>query len=408
MAGVSHTKRQRITSLLIQFIHWPGRFSAGIRLQRVAYAMLLVGLGGCGVGSTETAPPSTSVRWKVNVPFGGGFPGAAEGYVIARDTLGYVHAYNATDGSERWRRLAPAGTVWDIEGSDNTVVIAAGHLYGYDASTGTSKWDYDTSEGLGELPFSAGSGLIFPSVYRGTGYAIALSAATGTVAWRQLILPLDSTFAAGDQVRIYGCATDGAQIAVSYVWWHGASAKPRGGVAVLNAGDGKRVWSRMFPVRDATLSTFPSVPAMKAGMVLISVEDGTVFSVRQSDGSIAWSLPPLSSQQAGSGDDRPVGSNGTTAIIGSGIGTLLGVDAATGVQRWRSEPGEGAELVRIRMGGTSAILQHLNGVISVVDVASGNVRQKFGPQPSRFTSTKNDLDDFYIAGLAGLWAIRAP
>ena len=112
--------------------------------------------------------------------------------------------------------------------------------------------------------------------------------------------------------------------------------------AVVDASTGLLRWSRLVPVANASVNSFPSDAATDGVGAFVSVRDGRVFGFAVADGSLLWTAGPVTpASEPGATDIRPLTVNDRTVVVGTGRSMLTGYDAATGQTRWHVESGNG-------------------------------------------------------------------
>jgi outer membrane protein assembly factor BamB len=212
-------------------------------------------------------------------------------------------------------------------------------------------------------------------------------------------------------VRVLGPTLDGATLFAAFVWWRNDDRKPRGGLAAVDARSGTVLWSRLLPRPMPQHSTFPSRPAAGDSIVVVSAQDGYVYALRRSDGSLRWTAPPVvpppsAKRSIPEQDLRAVGSDGHVVIAGSGLGYLTAFDAAHGHQIWQTNVGLGAVVGPIIIAGPTVYTSHLGGYIASIDAATGAVNWRFVSQTAGLFDPSLDDATLYATGVGGLMAIR--
>jgi len=140
-----------------------------------------------------------------------------------------------------------------------------GLLVSIDAENGRKNWELKTKQ-----PFSGGPGLDSDQVYMGTidGRVIAYDRNGGTELWNaQVSSEVLSPPASADGIVVVRCID--------------------GRVFGLDAVNGRRIWIYDHSVPLLTLRGNPDL-LVRAGVVFVGYDDGSVVSLRLDDGSLVW------------------------------------------------------------------------------------------------------------------------
>ena len=140
-----------------------------------------------------------------------------------------------------------------------------GRLVAVDAESGRKNWELKT-----EQPFSGGPGLDEDQIYMGTidGRVIAYERGSGTELWNaqvssEVLTPPESA----EGIVIVRCID--------------------GRVFGLDAVNGRRIWIYDHKVPLLTLRGNPNL-LIRAGVVFVGYDDGSVVSLKLEDGSVVW------------------------------------------------------------------------------------------------------------------------
>lgn len=278
--------------------------------------------GNTGNASGNIAPTSVSsnpVNWSVNHSYEW-----ASGPTLANDTVfvgGYnggedsIYAYNATDGSLRWQYA----TSNDIEvppvyaGGYLYAVASSGNVYQLNATTGERLWTYDAGDDGGitvvdDVVYITGESSIGSALF-------ALNATTREVLW---------TFSKSSTGYGTAPAYENGTVYVTL---------DDQGTYALNASTGVEEWSRSI----AGSSSRVHSPVVADGIVYVddttySSTNAHVYALDASDGSTIWSEPANVDGYAGS---SPALANDT--LFFTADGALQALDATTGTQRWSNQ-----------------------------------------------------------------------
>lgn len=308
-------------------------------------------------------------------------------YVVDRNNV--LHRLARSSGTKVWSQPAnPADVPREVVRTANAIVLSAGEVIAFSPADGSILWRAKNAEGIGVLESAASQNRIYPSVYRGTGDAIALDAASGREAWRAAIVPPSFERSSDKVVRVYQPRTLGDDMVSTFVWWslsHPEVAN-KGGVAVLNATSGQQRWSRALPAAVPSASTFPSRVAVSTDVVVASSWEGYVFAYDRVTGDSLWTGLPLKidnpHQSTASPDDRVVTIVGSTVVVGSGHDTVTAYAARTGVSRWLTRTENGSAEEMDAMGTDRVLVLHLNGGLTLFDCASGRMLWSMRPTSS--------------------------
>lgn len=155
----------------------------------------------------------------------------------------------------------------------------------------------------------------------------------------------------------------------------------RGGAMAVDARTGRVIWSRLLPQPYApdvvSNGTFSAV-ASTSTTVAVWSQTGHIYGLNRVDGSLRWTVPPDPAipltYRRPSGDFRPVASDGSRILIGSGLGWITAVDGATGGQLWRTKSPYGGLGLNMWVDRGSLYAVHPAGQMSSYVAATGALR----------------------------------
>lgn len=246
--------------------------------------VVIAGLLAVGVASLLNAPPPQPQI--VNRPA----PAAADATIaFLKTTSRTVVGVSARDGVTRWTRtLTGDGAVESLLRPAPDIIIAVTpyqRVTALRAADGAILWDYHSSAYLNLVTVDGARvvAVTLPAGGVGTIEVIALSLATGALAWR-VALPASvrqaQRLAVGDgQVFVEG-------------WTPGTGTAPATWVVMaLRAADGAPQWTTVEPAvagRDFLVQAL----FIMQGYVVVVPDNGPVTALRESDGVIAWTATP--------------------------------------------------------------------------------------------------------------------
>lgn len=256
-------------------------------------------------------------------------PAVVDGMVYI-STAGELVALNAADGVKRWS--APIGTVsfarivdtWDVYESSPTVADGAvyvgsrdGGIYAFDAKDGTLRWRHQTRHVVRATPAVADG-----RVYCGSfdGHVYALEAKSGKLVW-----DVNTKQPGVPWINVQGsCA-----VADGIVYVGSRSTF----LFAIEATTGKVLWKHSHDG-----SWVPSSPAVRDGIAYVGQSDGNKIVAADKDGKTRWKFDSPNetfSSPALAGDTLYVGGNDNYNMAGKG--SLCAVDATTGKLTWKLE-----------------------------------------------------------------------
>jgi outer membrane protein assembly factor BamB len=338
---------------------------------------------------------------------------------------GFDHELVAVDratGQLRWRRGTGVGS--PVTEGDN--VVLAGELaflpdvdlYAFDRRTGELRWIFSpTGAQTGRWGVATDGRWVYTGSPEGLIYAVVptptVPASGSVTAWtarQPLPAALDPN--ADPVAAAFNPVVDGG---VLYVGGKRFGNPSTGGLAAFDAATGRLLWHAEFaPEHPGQSSGCFGGVGLAPGVVIAAAEDGRVYALDRATGAVQWVAPrvhPLPSESsAGSYDDtRPVRVVGGVAVVGSTTGVVVGLDAATGRERWRTSSGGGSVIDRLTTDGELAFVGALGGNLLAIDARTGAIRWQTGIVPGEggefWPMPAVDGDRLYVAGKRGFYAL---
>ena len=325
-----------------------------------------------------------------------------------------VVALDRSTGVERWRARTPVSTQY-TEGlntivAGDVVAIADVQVYAFDRRTGAPAWSSEGTGGdqLGLTSIATDGATVYAPSFRNRVYAI--DAAHGTQRWMTQLPGNDMS--TSFRPAVY----DGAV----YVGIKRFGNPTTGGLAALDAATGAIRWVKEFdPGYTGALYGCLGYSAFYGSTVIVASEDGRIYAFERETGAIKWTAPRVHSIPPATGgmyaDTRPLVVVGDVVVAASLSGVLVGIDAATGVERWRH--GAGFVIPHANVLGShdgDAIIVQTGGDIVIVDAATGLQRWRGDPAGNPGGATTGDAasstvgadDRFFVAGYTAFYALR--
>lgn len=181
-------------------------------------------------------------------------------------------------------------------------------------------------------PVVAG-GRIFTLDSRARVVATVLS---GGTAWTRDLTPPTET---GDSASGGGIAYEGGRVFVTTGY---------GELVALDAASGGILW------RQRVEAPVGGAPTVQNGTVYVAARNATGWAVRAEDGKVLWTVSGIVGQSGVTGVSAPA-VDGDLVVFPFASGQLLGVDTATGVERWS------AQVAGSRRGRAIAFIRDLTG-----------------------------------------------
>jgi outer membrane protein assembly factor BamB len=371
----------------------------------ITVPLLLAGVTSCA----DPLPPAASgaVVWTVSGS-SAGTPAfdATKVYFLTRDHE--VVALDKRNGAARWRS-ATGMTGEEVLGHSvlvvgNVIVTGDEDVHAFDRQSGARLWQFRPSDGYypGLFELATDGALVFAGSPSGHVYAIRMD---GTEAWRTLLKDSEE-----DQSAYSPVYADG----LVFVCLKRFSWPRTGGIAALDATTGQVLWRVEFPAKPPNYQGGCLDQVAVAGDVVVgATEDGNIYAHDRISGQPAWSAPQLAGLEDDNGgspemDWRPVAGGKDVIVAGSTTSWVLGLDAATGDERWRNSIGRGAIIFPIAVAGGAAYV--VGGGLELVsfDLFAGKVRWVRGRDGSSSYIARPVLDGdvIYIGGPSHMSALR--
>jgi len=253
--------------------------------------------------------------WKVEKKsFFEGNAGFSGDMVIAGCGDGFVYAWNAADGTEKWKfetrgEIHAGVSVWKGEDGKERVLIGSydNILYCLDAATGEKLWEYETAN------YVNGGAAIYEGkvVFGGCdGMLYVLDVMTG-----KEVKTIEVGAYIGNNVAV--------DKGIAYVTHYGNK------VAAFDFNDGAKLWEygeRDFPYYAAV--------AVNRDSVIAAGRDKRIRRLDRATGEKAWEF-----RTRGDIDSSPVICADKHVIFGSGDGYFYALDLSNGEETWRYEIG---------------------------------------------------------------------
>lgn len=306
----------------------------------IVTACLAAGCHGDGTtGNGATRSGQQAWRADVRAPSRTGFIAADSTHVyVYRNGLA-ISAIRLSDQTVAW--TATSDETVDANFSLRGTALCAGHvIFGSQAAvyavvpqSGIRRWKWRGSVG-GLIGYGAPV-CDTSTMYLSTGSPLrlyAVDAASGIERW---VVSLDRQSAGNGFVRA-PLVADGIVVACTREF----VAPFRGMIIGLDATTGGERWRYEWDALPPSVNASCVSAAIAHGTVVATVDDGRVFALGLQNGQLRWTSPRLGSLQV-SDDERPAFAVDSTVIIGSLRGVIVGLDIATGSERWRtSDPVE--------------------------------------------------------------------
>ncbi|MEZ5286365.1 MAG: PQQ-binding-like beta-propeller repeat protein [Vicinamibacterales bacterium] len=351
-----------------------------VRLLGAAVLVAHVATSGGGATSLQSTPRTLARAWLVGEPVVGN-PVTDMESAYALTKRHEVISVEAASGRVRWRQPTNksgfGGTGASVVLSGGVVVVGDYDVLGFDARTGAERWHFTPSEGYGPGFYLSHGATADGMVYAGSpsGRVYALEAATGRLRWMTAV-------ATDGKTTVYPPQFDGPYVAAGYTEF---VAPNRGGVVLLDARDGRIVWTRPFPpASDPTLSlNWAGGPVFGDGAVIVSSGDGVIHAFDLADGNERWRIPALSPQPGNpilpDRDFRGLAVVDDLLITGSLTGIVVAFDLSTRDIRWTYRPTRlGSVAFRLAASGDDVYVPFAGGTLVNLQGSDGVERWRVG------------------------------
>lgn len=312
------------------------------------------GAGTVASGAVPEGPLELDWTAPVETPVGHTVPVVADGTVYLHDADDELWALDAATGDRQWRVELADPTTTPALADGILVVRTETDTRAVAAASGERLWERsDLGSGvLDASPVVAGD-----RAYLAGGVAVhAVDLATGETRWRVATgLPTPATPAvAGDTVYVAGSDTY---------------------VRALAAADGSERW------RVKTDTRIGCDLAVGGGVVLVGTPDGEVLALEAATGAERWRRR-LEAERAGgaAGAVEALATDGSRAYAATS-GSLTALALGDGTPCWgeNSYDVSYAGGIAVGDGRVFGSIQSREGSLGVLDAATGELRQAFGP-----------------------------
>lgn len=350
----------------------------------------------------EPSGPSSGDRVLWKMPGGSAAaPAVSSGNVYFLTVNHTLLALDATSGAKRFESAAGSGAGFppgkNVVVVGENVIVPDDAVYAFDRASGARRWAFQPASG--DMP---GRFLIATDgarVYTGSpaGFAYALDPATGSATW-------STELASDNNSVVYSPAVDGGLVVVTLRHFTNPTT---GGVVALDAATGAVRWRRDFPTTAPGRGSGGSGrPAFWGQLVIAPADDGTIYAMNRSDGTIAW-ISPRPTDEPSFDDQRPLAVIGSTVVVGSDRPVITGLDASNGAERWRLSNPYGSANYEIGVDGSRAYVVDASLHLNAIEVAAGSLAWTIGSQAGDFSPYPIiDGNRVYVGGLGGLYALN--
>lgn len=338
--------------------------------RRVAGLVALAWLASCSPSASEPSRTRPEMLWTQSDNAGARMlPYAdAEIAVFATGQGARVRAFDASTGAPRWTRDVPGGPAGlfnlpfgSIIASGDVLLVPAWRLYALDRKNGAVRWTFETTDeypAASDLAFE-GDIVIAPGSLRRL-YAVSL--ATGAKRWERDL---------GE--RPFSPSID---LGVAYLVTRGEIQTPNG-PAGLGAGHalavrvatGEVLWQASLPDALPWRGGATKLGALTTTSYVVASWNGRVYAFDRTTGVTKWVY------QGPNPFDSGVALLSGVAVVGALNGDLIGLDAETGAERWKTSGVTGSVTEQITADGVCAYVSF--GTAKCID-ATGRIRWTIG------------------------------
>jgi outer membrane protein assembly factor BamB len=256
--------------------------------------------------------------WGRTVGWCGGAPAVVGGIVFTATCLSAgVVALDAATGEILWSRYTGAGVFGAPAVAYGMVYEGSGdgYVYAWDAKTGTQRWRAPVGHlGAGGVPAAVSGGLVFIGGDNIDFYAF--DAFTGELVWTT-------------PVRSY---TGGATLA-NGVLYVGTKDTPPYHLYAIDASTGAKLWSRTVDGSECCGGVH-GTPSVAGGIVYVGAQDGNIYAFDADTGGLRWTFQTGGALFLAS----PVVANGVVYV--GKPDTFHALDARTGAELWSYATGD--------------------------------------------------------------------
>jgi outer membrane protein assembly factor BamB len=316
--------------------------------------------------------------------------------------LGHVLvALDTRTGAQRWQAVAGSGSQAPGENVlviGTHVIMADNALFGFNRTTGAREWMYAPASG--DMPGRFNISTDGTRLFTGSpaGFAYAINPETGQPIWVDEI-------ARDNNSVVYSPVVDRGLVVVAVRHF----TNPRtGGVVALDAATGLVRWKLDFPSTAPGRSSGTQWRAgFWRGLVIAPCDDGTIYALNRDTGAIVW-VSARPAAELSFDDQRPITVVGDMVVVGSTLTFIAGLDAATGVERWRTPSPYGSVNYEMGNDGTYAYIVYTGLQLSAIDPVTGRVvwtsGSRFGGDYSPYPVISGDR--IFVGGLRGYYALQ--
>lgn len=215
-------------------------------------------------------------------------PAVDDGVVYILSNNGMFYALDADDGTLQWSRNIGSGS-WDWSSPavhDDNVFIASstGILYSLDKATGSINWNTNVG-GEPDSPISVANGLVYTGTHNfdnSSATLVAVNEVTGAIAWSYdyytyhggITGMVDSNGAA----IVDGDKDGDLDVYFGVYNWGGVGDQ----AVSLDTAAGTENWTQSINGNST------STPAVHHGKIFIGSDDGKLYALNATDGSVIW------------------------------------------------------------------------------------------------------------------------
>lgn len=360
----------------------------------------------CG-GDSPTQSSAGRVLWRVEGRGSESTPSEDSATVFFSTRDHELLALDKTSGAVRWRRsiartsLFPYGIHTIVAGD----IAALGHLdvYGFQRGTGDPAWTFRAPDGdtAAITTLATDGATIFTASSANRVYAI--DARTGAQRW------VTQLPGAGQTSPFRPAYHDGSVFVGTSRF--GFTSPSTSSLVSLDAATGAIRWVREFSDTDPNaISTSQGIAVFHGPHVITVAEGGRIYALDRATGETRWMADRLSPPTTFDVELRPLAVSGDVVVAASTTGTIVGLSAETGAERWRrTDPAAAISFADITADGPDVFVTGESGELFVIEAATGAIRWRSvaGAGQGRFASAPvADSDRLFIAGPTGFFALR--
>lgn len=261
------------------------------------------------------------------------------------------------DGSGRVWGYEPGLTIWSSPAlgvaGDQPIVVAGNYdhtLYCLNAATGELLWKFTTGGPIYAAPVffrDDARQMLFAASNDRIVYAI--DPALGRQIWVHAVEDFRPTLGGARLAApcVGGTGDKDNAVFVPYWIWDRslANSMQRSGVAALSIEDGHLLWRADLGDNELTAAIF--VRLQGRGVLFLGSSSGNLYAVVAGSGQVLWKKAELDCVR--SPPAFVMAAEGPLLVTGSKFGTVRGLDALTGAERWQFRTGD-------RITGSPAVL----------------------------------------------------